>query len=93
MMSDFDSESESKGESQTESMQVPMTSESVYKRSSTGRKRVMTKERADKGFEGVRVMTKERKERADKGVQGGAGLPIVMPRCAIKNEKSWEHEP
>ena len=27
------------------------------------------------------------------GLFGGAGLPIVMPRCAIKNEKSWEHEP
>ena len=79
MMSDSDSESESKGESQTESMPVPMSSESVYKRSSTGRKRVVTKERADKGvqgvrkeradkgLEGVRVVTKER---ADKGVQG-----------------------
>ena len=64
MMSDSDSESESKGESQTESMPVPMASESVYKRSSTGKKCVMTKERkerADKGVQGVR------KERSDKG--------------------------
>ena len=69
MMSDSDSEGDS------ESMPVSMASESVYKRStssSTGRKRVVTKERADKGVQGVRVVTKEtrRKERADKGVQG-----------------------